>query len=598
MIRKLLPACALLSAPAFAFALSSQSVSLDKYAPADISVADLTEDCAATAKSFRVTIRNNSDRPVAYTATATALGGVTVVRTLAVPSNASRYTDITATIEPGETPSWGYSSVKFSGPGTTGSSSASFSAHTSSHGYSSGYSAPRQIAMSPQLHTNFAARLKTVYETRSTPAAFAQLDPYAISGDWRTLRAFDSVVLTGDDWRIAASRPESREALLRYAGQGGRLRILAKDGETPPALPGTGDRQHYGFGLISVFRSDAEQAVKDIEAAASGGFDSKNPFNTGSLWDTGATAPVGDTRYRALDKLLPAAAKAGIGIMIIVILFAIVVGPVNLFWLCRGTRRHRMLWLTPAIALGTSLLLSGYIVVADGTGGEGHRRRLRLRPAGANSEFLVQEQSSRTGLLLGTGFDIPTDALLWNQPAVTSPGHSGRRSFSGMREESEIRDVEGHGAGDWFKSRFAQAQTLEMWDAARGGLTLAGKPEAPEVVSSLDGTLDRVFVIDAAGRTWSAEHLAPGAKVALKPAGENDLKVWLGEVKRTSGYTQVKRLEALDGRRGQYFAECKNLRASAPETLESIRWENLPDIIVGDIAQSGGGVPPPEKAVP
>lgn len=582
MIRKFLPACALLAAPAFAFALSSQSISLDRNAPAEISVADLTEDCVGTAKAFRVTVRNNSDRPVAYTATATALGGVTVVRTLAVPANASRYTDITATIEPGETPSWGYSSVKISGPGATRVSTATFSAHSSSHsGY--GYAAPRQVALSPQLHTNFSGRLKSAFEKRTTPAAYAQLDPYAISGDWRTLRAFDAIVLTADDWRIAASRPDSREALLRYAGQGGRLRILAKAGETPPALPGTGDRQHYGFGHISVFRSDAEQAVKDIEADASAGLDAKNPFNTGSLWDNGITAPMTDTRYRALDKLLPAAAKAGLGIMLIIVAFAIVVGPVNLFWFCRGTRRHRMLWLTPALALGTSLLLSGYIVVADGTGGEGHRRRLRLRPAGANAEFLVQEQSSRTGLLLGTAFDIPAEALLWNQPAATSPGKSSRRSYSSMREESEIRDVEGRGTGDWFKSRFAQAQTLEMWDASRGGLTFSGKPEAPEVVSSLDGTLDRVFVVDAAGRTWSAEHLAPGAKVALKSVDADELKVWLGEVKRTSGYTQVKRLEVLEKHRGTYFAECKNLRASAPETLASIRWENLPDIIVGDI---------------
>ena len=98
------------------------------------------------------------------------------------------------------------------------------------------------------------------------------------------------------------------------------------------------------------------------------------------------------------------------------VLFGILVGPVNLFVLAKSGRRHRLFITTPLISLGASLLLILLIIFQDGFGGRGMRRVLmEVRPdAGQNAAFLHQEQIARTGILTGT-------ASPWIPPA-SSPG--------------------------------------------------------------------------------------------------------------------------------------------------------------------------------
>ena len=56
-----------------------------------------------------------------------------------------------------------------------------------------------------------------------------------------------------------------------------------------------------------------------------------------------------------------------------ILVFAVLVGPVNLFWLADASRRHRLFWSTPLISVAASLLLVGVIALQDGFGGSGER---------------------------------------------------------------------------------------------------------------------------------------------------------------------------------------------------------------------------------
>src|SRR5690606_21574539 len=60
----------------------------------------------------------------------------------------------------------------------------------------------------------------------------------------------------------------------------------------------------------------------------------------------------------------------------VLVLFAIIVGPVNLFVFAKVGKRHRLFITTPIISLATSLLLVGLIILQDGFGGSGFRRVL------------------------------------------------------------------------------------------------------------------------------------------------------------------------------------------------------------------------------
>src|SRR6202789_1888978 len=93
-------------------------------------------------------------------------------------------------------------------------------------------------------------------------------------------------------------------------------------------------------------------------------------------------------------------------------LFGVLVGPLNLFWLCRGSRRPHLLWVTPVLAVLASVIIMAFIYLAEGIGGHGvYYRVTQIEP---NGKFAVESEvaSSVTGLLMHRGFDLPDSTWL------------------------------------------------------------------------------------------------------------------------------------------------------------------------------------------
>jgi len=270
---------------------------------------------------------------------------------------------------------------------------------------------------------------------------------------------------------------------------------------------------------------------------------------------------------------------------VILVIFGLLVGPVNLFYLAGPGRRHRLFFTTPVIALGASLLLIAVIFLQDGSGGHGQRAALIEILPQENSASVRQYQISRTGVLFGGSF-------IMDGPAAVSPLMQVNTRWTRLKP-TESSESEGQRynlpepaayAGDWFQSRSEQAQLIEAIRPGRGRFELKPGGGDPVIVSSFPGKVEQFYYQDPAGQWWcSASPVTAGASVALQKADATAAGEWLTE--------QLLAFPAADRRRvrrvpqaGVFYALSHDPAAGLLDTLKAIHWDKDHVILHGRLA--------------
>lgn len=384
-----------------------------------------------------------------------------------------------------------------------------------------------------------------------SPFEVARLVP-----DWRAFSGFDALWFTEAEY--AGLAPESRLAIRRWIDQGGNF-YLCTQGLDPALRGGLGlaagqTEGAVAYGSVRLIPWDGKalkvedalplaQAIKPLHLDAANG--------EATHWS-----------MTALAGKIPLNATF---LIIFISVFAVIAGPVNLFWLANSTRRHRLFWTTPLISLAASLLLVVFIVVQDGFGGHGVRLMVTRLLPDRKEAAVTQEQVTRTGVLLRRGFAVPEDLVL-SQVKV--------RQMQSKAFEQAGRTF----TGDWFASRSVQAQRLRMIVPSRAEIQLVSAEGAPpEVISSIPVTLADFQYIDPAGRCWRAAGLRTGERVALKPGDR------LTGGSEVSGSFQLAALERESMKEpGSFYAVAA---ADAPflPTLGSIRWIKQRAVYLGSV---------------
>jgi hypothetical protein len=261
-------------------------------------------------------------------------------------------------------------------------------------------------------------------------------------------------------------------------------------------------------------------------------------------------------------------------------IFGILVGPVNLFWLAPPGRRQRMFWTTPLISLAGSLVLMAIMVLQDGIGGTGARMTLAILQPQQKRLAIMQEQVSRTGVMLGSSF--PMTEPCWMQPLQLNAPNG----FNPMEESTNhFAENDTTRSGDWFSSRSIQAQFLQTVRPSRAAIEVFPSSDGaspPSLLSSLDSPLKKVFVVDE-NRVWSAEDVGTGEKKPMKPATRAELEAWWNEGPLKLGGPT---LRATFGSLTKDVPSSVCAEIAAPEklaipTLSSIRWTNDRAFVAG-----------------
>jgi hypothetical protein len=373
-----------------------------------------------------------------------------------------------------------------------------------------------QVLLSHRLHTVNASQIDQAGASRfhsgygGSREMTSRFDAKQLPADWLAYGGYDWMVVTDEEW--ADIPPAQRNAILSWVRLGGNLNIRHRMERFDRARLGLPD--DAGFGTITAapiaaeLTMDAEQFVRGLVTSS-------------------VLPPRGASLTEDFDGKWPLQADFGsknfqFAIFIFVlIIFMVVVGPVNLFLLAPSGRRHRLFLTTPLISLGASLFMVGIIIFQDGFGGDGARVVLmEVRPdEGRHAAFIHQEQFARTGILTRTSFSVPTPALFHPVPIAQTRW----TRFTNRNNADGSYNVQPGGSslaatGDWFQSRSEQGQFITTVVPSRGRIEANGDGW----VHTFPQRIDFLFLRDQNGEWHVAEGLATGERFAVKkiPAAE------------------------------------------------------------------------------
>ena len=428
------------------------------------------------------------------------------------------------------------------------------------------------VILSESLFTPHASSLDSEMASKTSGSSSrsefsGKFDPKQLPDDWIAFSGYDSVIMTDSDW--SSVPPGSRNAILAWVRLGGQLLIYSKNTATSESL---GLPKETGFGSISLqtLAQPGKIASQIVSAVI------RNPIkprqqsigsNFTSNWPLQQS--FGEQKFRY---------SLFVGVMI---LYAILAGPINLFVFAKAGQRHRLFITAPLISLGASLVLIVMIIVQDGFGGSGMRRVLmEVRPdAGLNAAYLHQEQFSRTGVLTGSKFTMTTPASL--SPVAIASSRWARFTNSEAKGMFNLQPADGKlmASGDWFQSRSEHGHVLSAVISTRGRIEKTDIPGT--FLSTFEFPIETIYFLDESGEWSRADGIEAGKRFTFKPV---DMSAALAALKLEAdafGGRNQSLLDSLISRPGHFIG----LTTHAPgiDTNPAIHWKETRTVITGPV---------------
>lgn len=414
------------------------------------------------------------------------------------------------------------------------------------------------------------------------PVTFgSRFDVSDLPDSWLGCSGFDIILLSSSDCQKL--KPGVKRALLEWVRLGGTLHIYLSPGVVASSL-----------GLPEV----TDAGSKAISLGKIAFF----------LWD-GKTLPAKDTINRywgekarleslrsdyavsgswPLLSLLGSRSFASWQVIVFLVVFGLLVGPVNLFVLAPPGRRHKLFVTTPLLSIGASLVMVMIILLQDGIGGSGRRFvAIDLEPEEA-AAYVTQEQVSRTGVLLGAAFEVKQPVLM--EPLTMPDTPWAKLKNSNNMQPADLTQSGRERRGNFFQSRAEQGQVLRAAVSTRARLELkmtTAADAAPTLISALGFTVDELFYTDATGVRWRLEKpLATGQAATLIRTDAATFNPWLdAAVDPAVNSLRTALTNNATNRRSFFIAKARQAPGFTLDTLSSIRWEDDRIVVFGPVAQ-------------
>ncbi len=342
--------------------------------------------------------------------------------------------------------------------------------------------------------------------TRSATMELGVVDAAAWPADWRVWSPFTQVVMTDREFR--ALDGARRAALMDWVAFGGKLSLYPPFAATWPSQPVATNT--WGSGAVCAMASSLryDKTIQPDEGPTLS-------FHR-QLFDQARSDAIPSGTGEAFSL-----SRGSVMITLFLLLFGILIGPVNLLVFAPTQRRHRLFITVPLISLAASVVLACIIVWRDGFGGTGVQHGVVILLPGENKAAVFQDQLSRTGVLFASRFPLPSDTQLLLPADPSASGGNLSRDKQFARDETSV-------SGSWFASRQRQQHVLQRITPTRARVELVSGGEAgapPSVQSSVSAALRDFRYRDRERKLWGADEVAPGRKVTLRalPPGWPDL---------------------------------------------------------------------------
>lgn len=399
--------------------------------------------------------------------------------------------------------------------------------------------------------------------------------PEDLPEDWRGLSGFDVLMITSTEWQLL--KPGQQLAVTQWTRLGGQLDVYAGSTTLMSALGIPIDSQNrVSFGQVNLLNWDGKDLDAEATVARHWSNNSREKELKSEYAGHKGSSPNSLPEWGLLESL-GLRNFASWQVIVFLVIFGILVGPVNLFLLAPHGRRHRLFITTPLLSLGASVLMFGIILFQDGIGGIGARLVVINIVPGEASAYVTQEQASRTGVIFGGGFELKQPTLI--EPLALPDTPWVKLKDTNNTQAVQLKQEGSQRSGNYFQNRAEQGQILRAVVSTRARLELKSglPPDAtPEVISALGFSIDTLFYVDAKGRAWKAPHpLSTGQSSKLVACDYSELRSMWKEVSELAEGQMQMRLNALINEttaRKTFFATAKEAPDFTLDTLSSIRW--------------------------
>jgi hypothetical protein len=320
--------------------------------------------------------------------------------------------------------------------------------------------------------------------------------------DWLAYTPFDMVALDQSD--LNTIPPGVLDALSDYLQAGGTIVIFGQK-QLPPlwhalasqAIP-AGNNFSIGFGHCLLF-SESDPAAADHASD----FLRDNLRQRAGYWQS---LPRDEEQANQFLPIVGSLKVSPRGIVIIMLLFIIAIGPVNIFVLNRMKRRTWMLWTIPVISLVTTGLVFVYSLLREG-----------ITPdARIASLTLIDQNTHHAATIGGTAFYCPLTpggGLNYEYGTELTPLVSNESGTSREMDWSQSQQLQ-HG---WVAARVPAYFHVRKSGTARERLELENDNGQLQIVNGLGASIKSLWLVSRTRELYQAAQVPAGAKAVLTP---------------------------------------------------------------------------------
>ena len=334
------------------------------------------------------------------------------------------------------------------------------------------------------------------------------------SDSWLSYTPFDAVVLHETDLRMMP--PAVVQAFWQYVEAGGVAAVLgritfpkqlrARQVENRNAVT----RYLVGFGECFEFdvrdtRNLDDAQLNALEAGAR---------RAGAVWPAFGDVSMANGNFPVIENLsIPVR-----GIALIMLIFIIVVGPLNIIVLAKMNRRIWMLWTIPVISLATCAVVFVYSLFSEG-----------ITPTVRAESVTLLDHATRRATTLGRLAYYcpltPSGGLVFDYDTEVYPLVA--RSFGGGTSKSLDWTDGQHLDSGWLQARMPAHFAVRRCETRRERLQFEKDADGNWlVVNGLGATIKQLVLRtdpdheqDKRPREWHAGEIAPGARAKLTLVG-------------------------------------------------------------------------------
>ena len=383
--------------------------------------------------------------------------------------------------------------------------------------------------------------------------------PDLLTDDLLVLKGYEVICITSDEWNQLSG--QKQETLANWCEQGGHLVFYEQKSKVnldkldKPKYQSI-HTNHVGtsYGLGSYFIKPPFKGKPNEDAQFQtllflANYDSYHPLHSNGM--------IGGWK---LSQEFGKQRESTIPIILILILFAVAVGPLNFYVFAKQGRRHRLFFTTAAISAISSVVLISIIFIKDGVGGEGIRLVHKEIDSSSNTSLVTQEQVSKSGLLLETSFEIKEPCT------VVQLNHHDDHSLNIQQTEQGVLC-----SGDFFQSKSRQGQLLIANQISQEKFEIRQEGDKLYVTSTFSNPIDSFYYTDKKTVSWKADNLKTGGEVQLTQVDSEEFEAQLTSITESCSSYMSSSILTLADRPNSFVAYSS--QGKGIETLASISWK-------------------------